>query len=148
MVWIPRYDELPMALSYLGAVKGITVRDYGDATHILAAFNAGDRIGIRGPYGNVFRLQGEKVLAVGGGSGMASMIAAIESLAQQGPRVVTAVGAKVANELLLVERANASGEAHIATDVGSRGCTWFGPAFAEKLAEGKQFRQVLAWCPQ
>src|SRR3989442_2965705 len=44
MVWIPRYDELPMALSYLGAVKGITVRDYGDATHILAAFNAGDRI--------------------------------------------------------------------------------------------------------
>src|SRR5256885_6531621 len=67
MVWIPRYDELPMALSYLGAVKGITVRDYGDATHILAAFNAGDRIGIRGPYGNVFRLQGEKVLAVGGG---------------------------------------------------------------------------------
>src|SRR5437016_1985686 len=55
MVWIPRYDELPMALSYLGAVKGITVRDYGDATHALAAFAAGDRIGVRGPYGNVFR---------------------------------------------------------------------------------------------
>src|SRR5438132_5063290 len=70
MVWIPRYDELPMALSYLGAVKGITVRDYGDATHALAAFTAGDRIGVRGPYGNVFRLEGQSVLAVGGGSGM------------------------------------------------------------------------------
>ena len=27
MVWIPRYDELPMAISYLGAVKGITVHE-------------------------------------------------------------------------------------------------------------------------
>ncbi len=26
MVWIPRHDELPMALSYLGPVKGITVQ--------------------------------------------------------------------------------------------------------------------------
>src|SRR2546430_1826311 len=70
MVWIPRYDELPMALSYLGAVKGITVRDYGDATHALAAFTAGDRIGVRGPYGNAFRLDGQSVLAVGGGIGI------------------------------------------------------------------------------
>src|SRR2546428_1027174 len=84
MVWIPRYDELPMPLSYLGAVKCITVRDYGDATHILAAFTAGDRIGVRGPYGNVFRLQGEKVLAVGGGSGMGPVIAAGRAVAPQG----------------------------------------------------------------
>src|SRR5256712_13847415 len=89
MVWIPRFDELPMALSYLGAVKGITVRDYGDATHILAAFNAGDRTGTRAPYGNVFRMQREKVLAVGGGTAMASMMASIGSFAQQGPRIVT-----------------------------------------------------------
>src|SRR3989475_8926865 len=99
MVWIPRYDELPMALSYLGAVKGITVRDYGAATHILAAFNAGDRIGIRGPYGNVFRLQGEKVLAVGGGSGIVSMIDAIQSLAHTGARGVTTGGANGAHTL-------------------------------------------------
>src|SRR3989442_15834761 len=114
MVWIPRYDELPMALSYLGAVKGITVRDYGDATHALAAFTAGDRIGVRGPYGNVFRLEGKSVLAVGGGSGMASMIAAIEAFSQQGARVVTAAGAKNSEELLFVERANAAGGARIA----------------------------------
>src|SRR5207247_533637 len=42
MVWIPRYDELPMAISYLGAVKGITVHDYGDATHAFATFSAGE----------------------------------------------------------------------------------------------------------
>src|SRR2546429_5417964 len=148
MVWIPRYDELPMALSYLGAVKGITVRDYGDATHALAAFTAGDRIGIRGPYGNVFRLEGQSVLAVGGGSGMASMIAAIEAFAQQGARVVTAVGAKNAEELLFVERANGAGEVHIATDDGSRGFAGFAPALAEKLVDREKFDQILTCGPE
>src|SRR5438046_5183672 len=110
MVWIPRYDELPMALSYLGGVKGITVRDYGDATHALAAFTAGDRIGVRGPYGNVFRLERQSVLAVGGGSGLPSMIAASGAFSQQGARVLAAAGANHAKELLFVERAKAAGE--------------------------------------
>jgi dihydroorotate dehydrogenase electron transfer subunit len=148
MVWIPRYDELPMALSYLGGVKGFTVRDYGDATHALAAFSAGDRIGIRGPYGNTFQLEGDSVLAVGGGSGMASMIAAIEAFAQQGARVITAVGAKTAEELLFVERANASGEAHIATDDGSRGFQGFAPVLAEKLLNREKVDQIITCGPE
>ena len=148
MVWIPRYDELPMAISYLGAVKGITVHDYGDATHAFATFSAGDRIGVRGPYGNAFRLEGEKVLAVCGGSGMASMIAAIEAFAQQGARVVTAVGAKTAAELLFVERANSAGEVHIATDDGSRGFAGFAPALAEKLVDREKFDQILTCGPE
>src|SRR5437763_1276528 len=147
-VRIPRYDELPMALSHLGAVKGITVRDYGDATHALAAFTAGDRIGVRGPYGNAFQLEGPSVLAVGGGSGMASMIAAIEAFAQQGARVVTAVGARTAAELLFVERANAAGEIHIATDDGSRGSAGFVPALAEKLLSRESFAQVITCGPE
>lgn len=148
MCWIPRYDELPMAISYFGAVKGITVRDYGDATHALAAFNAGDRIGVRGPYGNTFRLEGDRVLAVGGGSGMASMIAAIEAFAQQGAEVVTAVGARDAGELLFVERANASGEVHIATDDGSRGFKGFVPALAEKLLDRGKIDMIITCGPE
>lgn len=148
MVWIPRYDELPMALSYLGAVKGITVRDYGDATHALAAFSAGDRVGVRGPYGNPFELSGDSVLAVGGGSGMASMIAAIEAFAHQGARVITAVGARTAEELLFVERANAAGEVHIATDDGSRGYHGFAPALAEKLLARESVAQILTCGPE
>jgi len=148
MVWILRYDELPMALSYLGAVKGITVRDYGDATHALAVFNAGDRIGVRGPYGNVFRLDGQSVLAVGGGSGMASMIAAIEAFAQQGARVVTTVGAKTAEELLFVDRANGAGQVHIATDDGSRGFHGFAPALADKLLDRDPVGQIITCGPE
>src|SRR2546429_1337093 len=116
MVWIPRYDELPMAISYLGAVKGITVHDYGDATHAFATFSAGDRIGVRGPYGNAFRLEGEKVLAVGGGSGIGSMIAAIEAVAEQGAPGVTPVAAETASEPLLVERGDSAEQGPINTD--------------------------------
>lgn len=148
MVWIPRHDELPMALSYLGPVKGITVHAYGDATKALAEFRPGDRIGVRGPYGNTFRLEGEKVLAVAGGTGMASIIAAIEAFAQQGAEVSTAVGARTAEELIFVDRASASGEVHVSTDDGSRGFHGFVPALAERLFEKHKFDLVLTCGPE
>ncbi len=148
MVWIPRHDELPMALSYLGPVKGITVRAFGDATKAFQDFKPGDRIGVRGPYGNTFRLEGEKILAVAGGTGMASIIAAIEAFAQQGAHVATAVGARSADELLFVDRASASGEVHVATDDGSRGFNGFVPALAEKLLDKHKFDQVITCGPE
>src|SRR3989442_12907357 len=58
MVWIPGHDEVPMALSYLGDLKGITVRAYGGATKALLASKPGDWGGVRGPYGNTFRVEG------------------------------------------------------------------------------------------
>lgn len=148
MVWIPRHDELPMALSYLGPVKGITVHAYGEATKALAEFRPGDRIGVRGPYGNTFQLDGQKVLAVAGGTGMASIIAAIEALAQQGAEVTTAVGARTAEELLFVDRASASGEVHVSTDDGSRGFHGFVPVLAQRLFEKHKFDQVLTCGPE
>ncbi len=148
MVWVPRQDELPMALSYLGPVKGITVHAYGEATKALAAFRPGDRIGVRGPYGNTFKLEGERVLAVSGGTGMASMIAAVEAFAQQGAELTTAVGARTAEELLFVDRASASGEVHVATDDGTRGYHGFVPALAEKLLEKHPFDQILTCGPE
>jgi len=43
---------------------------------------------------------------------MASMIAAIESFAQQGAQMVTAVGAKTAEQLLFVERGTRAEKPH------------------------------------
>ncbi len=148
MVWIPHHDELPMALSYLGPVKGITVHAYGESTKALATFGPGGRIGVRGPYGNTFRLEGEKVLAVAGGTGMASVIAAIEAFAQQGAEVTTAVGARTAEELLFVDRAAASGEVHVSTDDGTRGFHGFVPALADRLLEKHKFDQILTCGPE
>jgi len=45
MVWIPATTSCPCFV-VPRAVKGITVQDYGDATHAFAAFSAGDRVGV------------------------------------------------------------------------------------------------------
>jgi dihydroorotate dehydrogenase electron transfer subunit len=148
MVWIPRQDELPMALSYLGPVKGVTVRVYGDATEAFTSFRPGQRIGIRGPYGNSFRLEGERVLAVAGGVGMASLIAPIEAFSQQGARVTTALGARSAKDLLFVDRAQSAGEVHVATDDGSRGFHGFVPSLSDRLMDRHTFDQVVTCGPE
>ncbi|MCG7841496.1 MAG: hypothetical protein MIO87_06225, partial [Methanomassiliicoccales archaeon] len=51
MVWIPGVDEVPMSLSYLGARKGITVKNVGEATEALTSMKVGDEFVVRGPYG-------------------------------------------------------------------------------------------------
>lgn len=148
MVWIPGHDEVPMALSYVGEMKGITVRAYGDATKALLGFLPGQRIGVRGPYGNAFRIEGERVLAVAGGVGIASLIAAIEAFHQAGAEVSTVLAARTAEELTFEERAEESGEVHVATDDGSRGFHGLAPALAKQVLERHAFDSVATCGPE
>src|SRR3989454_6456512 len=145
MVWIPGHDEVPMALSCLGDVKGITVRAYGDATQALLKFTAGDLLGVRGPYGNTFQLGGRRALCVAGGVGVASLIAAIEGFSDRGTKVATVLAAKTAEELIFEERCEKSGEVHVATDDGTRGFKGLAPALARKLM-GQHTFDMIATC--
>jgi len=148
MVWIPGRDEVPMALSYLGELKGITVRAYGEATKALMGFKPGDLIGVRGPYGNTFRLEGKRVLCVAGGVGIASLIAPIEAFHEAGAEVSTVLAARTADELIFEERTEAAGEVHLATDDGSRGFHGFAPALAKKVMDAHRFDMVAACGPE
>ena len=65
MVWVPGVDEIPMALS---SADSITVQNVGPATSALTAMYAGDKIGLRGPFGNGFETR-EGTLAIAGGVG-------------------------------------------------------------------------------
>ena len=148
MVWIPRHDELPMALSYLGDPKGITVQAVGDASTAFTDFREGQKVGIRGPFGNSFRPRGARTLFVAGGSGMASLIAAVEAFSRQGVEVATALGAKTANELIFVDRAKAYGAVHVATDDGSHGYHGFATSLAENLLDREKWDQVVTCGPE
>ena len=56
MIWIPGVDEIPMSVSYIDKnVKGFTFRKVGEATDALFKLKKGDKIGIKGPYGNGFK---------------------------------------------------------------------------------------------
>ena len=69
MVWIPGIDEVPMALS---APDAISVQAVGIASNALSNMKIGEKIGIRGPFGNGFSL-GKRVLCIGGGVGLAPL---------------------------------------------------------------------------
>ena len=118
MVWIRGVDEIPMALSYENA---ITVQKVGDATSALFGLAEGDSIGIRGPLGNGFDINGKNILLISGGVGAAPLAPLAEKAALSGINVTTMLGALTKEEVLFASRFDAAGEVLIATDDGSNG---------------------------
>jgi dihydroorotate dehydrogenase electron transfer subunit len=113
MVWIPGVDEIPMALSDLHA---ITVQEVGEATRILGNFQPGDKIGIRGPFGNGFSVSG-RVMAIAGGVGTAPLL----PLARLMPGITFLQGARTSKDLLYLDILRNSCDLRVATDDGSAG---------------------------
>ena len=83
---------------------GITVKKVGEFTEDLHTLKEGDKLGLRGPYGNGFDtdLKGMRVLAIGGGVGMAPMNSIATNLAESNDVTVISA-AQTKDELLFVE---------------------------------------------
>ncbi len=113
MVWIPGLDEKPFSLSYVGKETGITVEEKGKFTKRLFQMKEGDKIGIRGPYGNSFELKANACV-VAGGCGIAPLSTLIENL--KNPFVI--LGARSKDRLIFEKRFP---NAKITTDDGSFG---------------------------
>jgi len=113
MVWIPGVDEIPMAFS---AANSITVMKVGDATDVLFHIKEGDKIGIRGPFGNGFHPTG-KVLAIAGGIGITPLF----TLAASGEVDTFILGARTKSELLFTDELEKVTDLKIATDDGTFG---------------------------
>ncbi len=149
MVWIPGVDEIPMGLSTIGDTMGITVHSVGEATEKMHAMKEGDRIGIRGPYGRCFDFRGSRLLVIGGGTGIASLITAVEAAVNQGIRVDVAIGAQKAEELLFADRARQTGaKVELATDDGSEGYHGFVSDLASELLAKGDYDQILTCGPE
>jgi dihydroorotate dehydrogenase electron transfer subunit len=150
MVWFPGDDELPMSLSYTdGPSKGITVKAIGGTSRRAQATRVGDRVGVRGPYGDRFDLSPRKVLIVSGGSGSAALAPAAERVCAAGGSVTVALGATRAPELLFKERFRAMGaNVEVATDDGSEGTKGFVTAVAERLLASEPFDTVWTCGPE
>jgi len=100
MIWIPDVDEIPMSVSYIDKdIKGITFRNIGEATSAISKLKPGQKIGIRGPYGNGFQIKGKHILFIGGGTGIAALRPAVEHAVKSKKEVTVILGAKTADEL-------------------------------------------------
>lgn len=105
MLWIPGLDEKPFAISYLGSGEiGITVASVGVFSERLCSLKPGERVGVRGPYGNPYRLEGRSVVMVGGGYGSASLTLLAEEAVRAGIGIRFILGARSKARLVFEER--------------------------------------------
>jgi dihydroorotate dehydrogenase electron transfer subunit len=120
--WIPGISEKPFSLSYSNPL-GITVRKLKHFTSALFDLKEGDSVWIRGPYGNGFpidKLNSSKVVyIIGGGTGIAPLALLAEKL--RNVEVISFLGAKTADEVILKERFEKVSKTYITTEDGSEG---------------------------
>ena len=128
MIWIPGVDEIPMSVSLTGPgdLARIIVKRVGEATTALHNLRPGDVIGVRGPYGNSFKVRGGRALVVAGGTGIAPLLPLARVLASSGVRTSLVFGAKSRAGLFLLDELERilAGREHrvlVATEDGSFG---------------------------
>ncbi|HDO19599.1 MAG TPA: dihydroorotate dehydrogenase electron transfer subunit [Thermoplasmatales archaeon] len=150
MVMVYGVDEIPMSASIIEEdIKGITFRKVGEATEALHMLEKGDLIGVRGPIGNGFRIEGREILFVAGGTGIASIAPAVERAYAMKKRTTVVLGARTKEELFFVERLKKSSHSlYLTTDDGSTGYKGFASDLGKKLIERESFDQVITCGPE
>lgn len=119
MVWVPRVDEIPLSFSLIRKDRlAVTFREVGECTRALGKVKAGDRIGVRGPYGNSFEDIKGKVVVIAGGCGLAPLMPFIENSRAQ-KKVI--VGARTKEQLMFMDRLKKVKGIIICTDDGTYG---------------------------
>jgi len=149
-------DEFPMSLSYIDPSKGligITVKRVGASTKRMHEMQEGSLIGIRGPYGNGFKILGRRPLVVGGGVGMATLFPLILQLIKRQNFVTVLIGAPTREELLfknlLQEYADCNTiDIAVATDDGSMGFHGLVTELMEDVLQKEAFDQIYACGPE
>ncbi len=102
----------------------LLVRRAGAGTDALLAVEPGEKVNMLLPLGRGFSMPAnadEKLLLIGGGVGVAPMLALGLELKAKGFNPEFLLGARTAADLLLLDRFEAIGPVHITTDDGSAG---------------------------
>jgi len=144
MVWLPEVDEKPMAVSYYKKGEfAFTSQIVGGFTKALDSLKKGDKLGIRGPYGNSFSLKGN-ACAVAGGVGLSSVSTLIDSL--KNPLIIYGTRSK---EHLIYLRRYKNSNMIVTTDDGSFGRKGFTTdILKEQLEANKKIRIVYTCGPE
>lgn len=152
MIWRPEAEEVPMSLSTIGqdGVSAVTIRDVGETTRILSGLKEGDKVGVRGPFGNGFTIHGDSPLLVSGGSGAASLTPLVENMASRGLKPTFVLGGRSSDQLLFRDRLEGLlGERlHVSTDNGSNGYWGYASQLAKELLEVHEFDHVYTCGPE
>ncbi|MBU0535497.1 MAG: dihydroorotate dehydrogenase electron transfer subunit [Nanoarchaeota archaeon] len=147
-VWLPGVDEKPFSVSYQDEKRfGISCFGVGPFSKKLNSLRAGEKVGIRGPYGKGFTSKRGHVALVGGGCGAAPLAFLANSLRKMGSKVDFIIGAKDIDHVLFVQRLKKAGvHVHIATDDGSCGKKGFATDILKNLLKSKKEIKMVYTC--
>jgi len=141
MVWLPGLDEKPMAVSYTNKNEfAFTCHSIGPFTKSLDKLKSGDKVGIRGPYGNYFSAENNSCI-VGGGIGMASVSTLIDVL--KNPIIINGARSK---SLLIYLKRYKNKNMIVTTDDGSYGRKGFTTNVLEELLKNNKKIKIVYTC--
>lgn len=141
MVWIPRREELPLSIMIADTKNyaAITIRKQGYGSSALFNMREGDKLGIRGPYGNSFVLKQnyKKIVMIGGGTGLVPLMRFLNTHKGKNVKFTIIIGARTRNELffekLIKSKSNSNIDVIIATEDGSKGFKGLATDALEKI---------------
>jgi dihydroorotate dehydrogenase electron transfer subunit len=154
MIWnfTRKRDEKPMSISKIDIINnkiGVTVKNIGEFTNELHNLNVGDKLGIRGPYGNGFEVKGDTILAIGGGVGMAPISCFIDYAIDNKKSVDLVLASVTKDELLFLDRMKDIGvNIFTCTDDGTCGFEGFATHRTIDILKSKSYDMAIVCGPE
>jgi len=146
-------ERIPLTLAGGDARKGwirFVMQEVGATTRAMGKLNVGDRLyAVAGPLGKPTELvESGTVVLVGGGYGSAAILPAAEVLKARGQRVITILGGRSRERVLLADDLDAaSDELIITTDDGSWGRKGVVTEPLKEILEREKVAEVVAVGP-
>jgi dihydroorotate dehydrogenase electron transfer subunit len=105
MAWLPRFDEKPFSLVSANPVT-LMITAVGPFTRLVHELAVGDRLWLRGPFGQGFAPphRGGRLALVGGGYGVAPLLWLARRQQHAAASIDVIVGARTVDDLLYVDR--------------------------------------------
>jgi dihydroorotate dehydrogenase electron transfer subunit len=124
MAWLPRFDEKPFSLVDANPVT-LMVTAVGPFSRLLHEKQPGDRVWIRGPFGQGFQVPTahKNIVLVGGGYGVAPLYWLARTQVGQAAQVTIIIGARTGVDVLYAAHFASLSQltTHITSEDGSHG---------------------------
>ncbi|HEY6667827.1 MAG TPA: dihydroorotate dehydrogenase electron transfer subunit [Candidatus Nitrosopolaris sp.] len=158
MVWIPGKEELPMSAMVVQGKEdyaAVTIRKYGFGSTSLYEKETGEYLGVRGPYGNEFKISknSENVLLIGGGTGLVPLMRLLRELNNAKIACTFLIGAKSQEEVFFENTAETfldrvDHKVIVSTDDGSYGRKGYTTDIMTDLIKTETFDAVYTCGPE
>jgi len=147
MLWLPEVGEKPFCIASMDPL-GLLVVDVGPFSHALHTLKMGDLIWIKGPLGHGFHPEGERLLFVAGGYGVAPLYPLAALARTQGRRIHVCIGARTESGVLLADKfTKIDCGLSLTTEDGSKGMQGLATKAAEKAMRESKFDTLYACGP-